>query len=74
MAEEGQLYKFLVQQANGRKIMKIDPFAVRFEERPGTAAVIYTIPEKKWHDNLWRGRQKKDTNIETPYEYLRSSC
>lgn len=46
LAEEGQLYKFLVQQANGRKIMKIDPFAVRFEERPGTAAVIYTIPEK----------------------------
>ncbi|GMA07788.1 1,4-alpha-glucan branching enzyme GlgB [Tetragenococcus halophilus subsp. flandriensis] len=76
LAEEGQLYKFLVQQANGRKIMKIDPFAVRFEERPGTAAVIYTIPEKKWHDNLWRGRQKKAQTLKRPmniYEVHASS-
>jgi len=76
LPEEGQLYKFLVEQANGRKIMKIDPFAIRFEKRPGTAAVVYTIAEKKWHDNLWRGRQKKTKTLKRPmniYEVHASS-
>lgn len=73
---EGQLYKFLVEQANGRKIMKIDPFAIRFEKRPGTAAEIYTIADKKWQDNLWRGRQKKTRSLRRPlniYEVHASS-
>ena len=28
--QEGQLYKYKVRQADGREIMKIDPFAIRF--------------------------------------------
>lgn len=45
-AKEGDLYKFKVKQANGREILKIDPFAVRFEKRPGDAAELYSFPEK----------------------------
>lgn len=76
LPQEGQLYKFLIEQANGRKIMKFDPFAVRFEERPGTAAVIYNIAEKKWRDGLWRGRQKRMNTLKRPmnvYEVHASS-
>lgn len=65
-ANEGQLYKYLIRQANGREIMKIDPCAVRFESRPGNAAVVTEIPTKKWHDSLWRGRQKRSNLFHRP--------
>ncbi|MHC5268004.1 1,4-alpha-glucan branching protein GlgB [Enterococcus sp. LJL98] len=76
LPKEGQLYKFKVRQADGKEIMKIDPFAIRFEQRPGNAAVIYTIPEKKWADGLWRGRQKCSNHFKRPmniYEVHASS-
>lgn len=74
--KEGDLYKFNVRQANGREIMKIDPFAIRFEKRPGDAAVLYTIPAKKWRDGLWRGRSKRTNALKRPmniYEVHASS-
>lgn len=74
--EEGQFYKFKVKQANGKEIMKIDPFAIRFETRPGTAGVIHTLPPKKWRDGLWRGRQKRSNHFNRPmsiYEVHASS-
>lgn len=74
--QEGHLYKYKIRQANGKEIMKIDPFAIHFEPRPGTAAVIHTIPEKKWKDGLWRGRQKRSNHFKRPiniYEVHTSS-
>lgn len=75
-AKEGDLYKFKVQQADGREILKIDPFAIRFETRPGDAAELYTFPEKKWKDGLWRGRNKRSNSFKRPlniYEIHASS-
>lgn len=75
-ANEGDLYKFKVRQANGREILKIDPFAVRFEKRPGDAAELYNFPEKKWKDGLWRGRSKRSNPFKRPlniYEMHASS-
>lgn len=65
-AQEGQLYKFKVKQSTGRIVYKIDPYAMRFEERPNDASVIHTIPEFKWGDGLWRGRQKRSNYFERP--------
>lgn len=73
---EGEFYKFKIRQADGREIMKIDPVAIRFEERPGTSAVLHTVPEKKWKDGLWRGRQKRAVTRKRPlniYEVHASS-
>lgn len=75
-ANEGDLYKFKVRQADGREILKIDPFAVRFEKRPGDAAELYNFPEKKWKDGLWRGRTKRSNLFKRPlniYEVHASS-
>ena len=75
-ANEGDLYKFKVRQANGREILKIDPFAIRFEKRPGDAAKLYNFPEKKWKDGLWRGRSKRSNPFKRPlniYELHASS-
>lgn len=76
LPQEGQLYKYKIRQANGNEIMKIDPFAIRFEPRPGNAAVVYTIPTKKWKDGLWRGRQQRSNDFKRPmniYEVHASS-
>ncbi|MDT2712114.1 1,4-alpha-glucan branching protein GlgB [Enterococcus dongliensis] len=75
-AKEDDLYKFKVRQADGRELLKIDPFAIRFEKRPGNAAKLYQFPEKKWRDGLWRGRTKRSNPFKRPiniYEIHASS-
>lgn len=74
--KEGQMYKYNVTQANGRQIFKIDPFAQRFEKRPGDAAILYDLKDFHWTDGLWRGRQKRSNYFERPlniYEVHASS-
>lgn len=73
---ENDLYKYKVRQADGREVFKIDPFAISFEERPGNAAVIHTVAEKKWKDGLWFGRKKRSNFFNRPiniYEMHASS-
>lgn len=76
LPQEGDLYKYKIRQESGREIIKIDPYAIRFEERPGNAAVIHTIPEKKWRDGLWQARKKRSNQFHRPmniYEVHASS-
>lgn len=40
-------------------LKKIDPVAFLFEARPGTGAIVKTLPVKKWRDSLWMGRRKR---------------
>lgn len=58
LPKENQLYKYLVKRSTGQEAEKLDPFAIYFEKRPGTAAVLTDFPEKKWKDLLWLGRRK----------------
>lgn len=76
LPKEGQLYKFLVKQADGREVMKIDPMAFELEPRPGNAAVIVKLPNKKWLDGAWMGRNKRLNHFARPiniYEVHASS-
>ncbi|WP_375179957.1 1,4-alpha-glucan branching protein GlgB [Enterococcus rotai] len=72
----GDFYKFLVKQADGREVYKIDPFATAFEKRPNNAAVIQTIPERKWRDKAWQNSAKRSGQLDQPltiYEVHASS-
>lgn len=74
--QEGQLYKFRIQQQGGTIIDKIDPFSFKFEKRPNTAAVVFDFPKKKWRDGLWYGRKKRSNYFKRPmniYEVHSSS-
>ncbi|WP_066191638.1 1,4-alpha-glucan branching protein GlgB [Gracilibacillus timonensis] len=76
IAKEQDLYKYKIRQADGREILKIDPFAIAFEERPGSASVIRAIPERKWKDGLWFVRKKRSNFFKRPiniYEVHASS-
>ena len=65
-AKEGQLYKYVIYTAEGRKIYKSDPYATTCELRPGTASVIYNADKYKWKDADWIKQREQD--YETYYE------
>lgn len=74
--QQMDLYKYHITQNNGRQIMKIDPFAKKFEKRPENAAVVYTQADKKWKDGLFKGRNKRVKHHKRPlniYEVHTSS-
>lgn len=66
LPKEGDLYKFKLEQQNGRQVYKIDPFAIRFEPRPNNAAILYTVATHKWRDGLYRGRNKRSQTLKRP--------
>ena len=67
-AKEGQLYKYVIYTAEGKKIYKSDPYATTCELRPGTASIIYNADKYKWKDAEWiKNREKTgDTYYEQP--------
>lgn len=59
---EGELYKYLIEGADGNLHYKADPYAVHAEMRPGTASKIASI-DYKWKDRKWmEERKEKDTD------------
>jgi 1,4-alpha-glucan branching enzyme len=53
----GALYKFEVHGADGRTVMKADPFAFAMELRPANASIVTAPSDYAWGDEDWcRGR------------------
>ena len=48
----GQLYKYIIEGADGSVVWKADPFAFAAEVRPGTASRIHTL-SYNWTDGEW---------------------
>ena len=42
-AEQGQLYKYLIETNEGEKLYKADPYAFKAECPPGTASVLWAL-------------------------------
>lgn len=63
---EGELYKFLIETPDGRKLYKADPFANSAEMRPGTASKIADISKIKWSDSAWLTAREKFVQDESP--------
>ena len=51
-ARAGQLYKYIIEGADGSVVWKADPFALAAEVRPGTASRIHTL-SYNWTDGEW---------------------
>ncbi|WP_442892157.1 1,4-alpha-glucan branching protein GlgB [Companilactobacillus sp. HBUAS59699] len=62
----GSLYKFAVTGPDGQRHLKIDPYARKFEKKPGDAAVVVKPIIKKWHDSLWLARRKRSNAEKRP--------
>ena len=55
-AHAGQLYKYIIEGADGSVVWKADPFALFAEMRPGTASRIHTL-SYDWSDGEWMARR-----------------
>lgn len=65
-ARPGQLYKFLVKQADDKEVMKFDSVALEYEPRLGYAAVISDLPIKHWTDGAWFGWHERSNHFARP--------
>lgn len=56
------MYKYCITAADGRTLMKCDPYGFHMETRPGTATKYYEIDNcYEWHDEKWvEGRNGKN--------------
>lgn len=75
-AQEGQPYKYRIEQQDGTIKLKIDPQALEYEIRPKDASVIKELPKKVWRDGLWMASKKRFPIHERPlniYEVHMSS-
>ena len=65
----GDMYKFLIETQDGRKLYKADPYANYAEVRPGTASKVADISKLKWSDEKWmqaRAEHKDDAVYRQP--------
>ena len=61
--KEGELYKYLIETKDGKRLYKADPYANYAELRPGTASAIADIEHFKWTDSKWMENRKKEEDV-----------
>lgn len=61
--EEGELYKYVIETKDGKRLYKADPYANYAELRPGTASAIADIDHFKWTDSKWMTDRAKTEDI-----------
>ena len=49
----GDLYKYVVTASDGKIYWRSDPFATRCEHRPGTASMVWGLPQYEWTDEAY---------------------
>lgn len=64
--KEYDLYKYLIETADGRDIMKADPYAFYAETRPHTASKVYDIEGYKWSDTKYIKNRQNTNHFKMP--------
>lgn len=66
LPERKQLYKYGIVDQQDNYQLKIDPFALEYEKKPGNSSVVITLPHKKWHDFSWLKKRKQNEITSEP--------
>ncbi len=69
-AKVGDMYKYLIECADGQMRYKADPFANQAELRPGTASIVADIDHFKWTDSEWLERRAANDHFKRPMSIL----
>lgn len=56
---QGDIYKYQIWGADGRRVLKADPYANYAEKRPATASVVWDIGKYSWQDEKWMEARKR---------------
>ena len=49
----GDLYKYEIWGADGKRVMKADPYGNYAERRPATASIVWDLNKYHWKDEKW---------------------
>jgi 1,4-alpha-glucan branching enzyme len=60
------LYKFEIRTQGGTLLIKADPFAFLFEQRPKTAAIVHDIDRFSWSDLEWMASRTERDPLRSP--------
>ena len=63
---DGDAYRFIVIGADGVKRYKADPYAFRFELRPGNASIVCDLDSYTWGDDSYQAKRDNTTVLERP--------
>ncbi len=64
--KDGDIYKYRVVSAEGREVLKADPFAFHAETGPGTASKVWEIEGWDWHDGKYMSRRASRDALRSP--------
>ena len=53
-AQPGHMYKFIIEQEDGRIVEHADPFAFYSQLRPESASIIWNLQDYTFHDQEWK--------------------
>ena len=59
-------YKYAVEGADGKTVLKCDPYAYHCETRPSTAAKVYDLSGYEWGDGDWLEKRHSRSVYESP--------
>mgnify|MGYP003575125757 CR=1 FL=1 len=62
----GEVYKFAIHSNTGELLEKSDPYALRWEEPPRTASIIWDT-WYEWVDNDWMQHRYEHNSLNKPY-------
>jgi 1,4-alpha-glucan branching enzyme len=53
------IYKYVIVTADGKELMKADPYGFHMETRPQTASKVYDIEGFAWNDQAWIAKRSE---------------
>jgi 1,4-alpha-glucan branching enzyme len=65
-AGEGAHYKFAVRNAQGKVVLKTDPYGFFFETAPKNAAIVWNNRKFKWTDKAWLAQRRLRDPLQSP--------
>jgi len=61
----GEVYKYFIESNSGEKLEKADPFALRWEEPPSTASIVWDT-WYEWKDTFWMRKRYQKNALNQP--------
>jgi 1,4-alpha-glucan branching enzyme len=62
----GEVYKFFIRSNEGEELEKSDPYALRWEEPPRTASIVWDT-WYEWSDVNWMENRHESNSLSMPY-------
>lgn len=64
--EPGDLYKYEIHGADGKVVLKADPYGYYCEKRPATASIVWDLEQYAWKDQEWMAERKRKDAVSGP--------